>query len=126
MNDTDEIIEMFKTMLGKAAGKCPNAEIIISSILPFSGDEYEKANIDILQINQQLRDFVGERQFVDNYPVVMDEMMQIDTHMYKDERHIKPSKKGKLAGNILNKIKEVYFSGKLATGDGAESPLISN
>ena len=69
---------------------------------------------------------MGERQFVDNYPVVMDEMMQIDTRMYRDERHIKPSKKGKLAGNILNKIKEVYFSGKLATGDGAESPLISN
>ena len=116
-NDIEQIYEEYTDMLEKVTHRCPNADVIVSSIIPRRGDEgHDGVNKDIKEVNDRLFETckdVANLHFCNNAEVVLDEFNQIKNDLYKDVIHLNPSGRKDLARSIFKKVKEVYFERKM-------------
>ena len=101
--------------------QCPEASIIVSSVLPKSGkgsdeEACKKMNEEILSFNSHLRahcDPLLDVHFVDNYLFSVDREGEPCKALYADDVHLGPRGKEKLSASLFQVIKNVYFGRRL-------------
>ena len=102
--------------------QCPDASIIVSSILPRSGKGgieekvCEETNASILSFNNELRKHCDTEDnvfFVDNYRFVLDEKCDVLKELYEDDIHLNRNGKKELSLSLFKVIKQVHFGSKL-------------
>ena len=106
----------------EAQYQCPNAIIIISSVLPRSGKgsvdakAVEYLNGRILSFNNLLRkhcDKTTDVYFVDNYLFAVDPSWNPCKDLYWDDIHLNQVGKEKLSNSLFGVIATVYFGARL-------------
>ena len=125
-NDVDILYTEYVELLHGITNACPHANIIMSSLLPRSGERKEKVNSQIQHFNEKIADLSimtglslqkTSLHFCDNDIHFRNEAGVINS-LYRDTEnlglHINQEGKKRLESSITDCIKEMYFSQKLA------------
>ena len=115
-NDLISLQTKYDRSLRRIRKSCPNAEIIISSILPRNGDTFSDVNEDISNFNTFLRDLCTPGSglyFCNNYGFILDAFHQVRSGLYKDTIHLNPEGQRFLSAHLFRAVKFVYFKSLL-------------
>lgn len=118
-SELQELCNEYAELLAKISDTCPEANIVMSSVLPRAGDGRETVNGQIAWFNEQLLQ-MGEEpgfHFCNNYTFTLDRNNAVNESLYRDTDtygiHLNTEGKRLLSTSIFEKVKEVFFRAKL-------------
>ena len=119
MSGLEFICQVYTEQLLTIRTHCPNAHVIISSIIPRNGNStaVQEINEQIRQLNTRLRTFskTEERMhFCNNYTYLVDDKLNVNSKFYKssdrDGVHLNRDGRKALAEALGGKVRDVYQS----------------
>ena len=118
-NDVKRIADSFAVEMEKVNEMCPNTAIIISAVLPMKGEDKQLVNLEIMNLNHELRQLCtpGKGWFFKDHTFVYDENNQVKFSLFRDVVHLYPAKVKLLSDSLLDAVKMVYFNAKLTETD---------
>ena len=118
-NNVKKIAESFATEMEKVSEMCPNTAIIFSAVLPLKGEDKHLANIEIMNLNHEVRQLCtqGKGWFFQDHSFAYDENNQVKVSLFRDVKHLYSSKVKLLSDSLLDAVKMVYFNAKLTETD---------
>ena len=119
--DAEQVFTEYVETMNKVLDICPNIQIVMSSVLPQTGDNNEKTNRQIQKFNEELQalsidEAKSNLNFCNNNVGFVDEQGVVDASLYRDSVHINPAGRNILARSIKECSKSVFFREKLAAG----------
>ena len=119
--DTDivSLRDSYRDLIVDVQQQCPNASLMVSSVLPRSGKGFRskpellgQMNEAILSFNNlliKLCDEFSDVHFVDHYLFAVDSDYNPRKELYDDDVHLNDKGKQKLSDAIFGRIKTVFF-----------------
>ena len=119
--DAEHHVKDYVQTLSNVLDMCPNIQVVISSVLPQTGDSNERTNRQIQTFNEKLQalsldEAKSNLSFCNNNVGFIDEQGVVDASLYRDSVHINPAGRNVLARSIKECSKAVFFREKLVTG----------
>ena len=115
-NDLTALQNKFERSLNRVRKAVPNAELILSSILPRNGEEFVQTNEDISEFNTFQRELCQPGKgmyYCNNYNFVLDAFFQLRSGLYKDDIHLNREGQSFLSESLFRTAKFVYFKNLL-------------
>ena len=122
--DVEELKGEFEFLIDALRKKCPEAAIVISSVLPRSSknsvnERYKTVNLNILRLNVALIELCSQLEdvrFCSNYTFAANEDYTPLDDLFNDEVHLTAIGKQMLSDNIFECIKNLYFKKSVIPG----------